>query len=189
MGLSAAPLSVRPTDGTNGADVLAAGADATANTTNQIVEAAFAYLFNGATWDRMRGDTTNGLDVDVTRSALPSGASTSAKQDTMITHLATIAAALTITDAYVTSIASADTAAHAFGSQVVVAPVTITIAKAMTGTLTIDDGDAGAVVMQWDTTDGKHYPSHTFHVANLSQLRYTFSVNAGTEIFYISSAT
>ena len=33
------------------------------------------------------GDTTNGLDVDVTRSALPSGASTSAKQDTIIGHL------------------------------------------------------------------------------------------------------
>jgi hypothetical protein len=25
------------------------------------------FLFNGTTWDRMRGDTTNGLDVDVTR--------------------------------------------------------------------------------------------------------------------------
>lgn len=25
------------------------------------------YLFNGSTWDRMRGDITNGLDVDVTR--------------------------------------------------------------------------------------------------------------------------
>ena len=33
------------------------------------------------------GDTTNGLDVDVTRSALPSGAATSAKQDTIIGHL------------------------------------------------------------------------------------------------------
>ena len=33
------------------------------------------------------GDNANGLDVDVTRSALPSGASTSAKQDTIISHL------------------------------------------------------------------------------------------------------
>lgn len=30
---------------------------------------AFNSLYNGTTWDRMRGDTTNGLDVDVTRLA------------------------------------------------------------------------------------------------------------------------
>lgn len=33
------------------------------------------------------GDAANGVDVDVTRSALPTGASTSTKQDTMIGHL------------------------------------------------------------------------------------------------------
>jgi hypothetical protein len=33
------------------------------------------------------GDATNGLDVDVTRSALPTGASTSANQTTIIGHL------------------------------------------------------------------------------------------------------
>lgn len=43
--------------------------------------------FNGTTWDRVRGDTTNGLDVDVTRSALPTGAATSANQSTEITSL------------------------------------------------------------------------------------------------------
>lgn len=33
------------------------------------------YVFNGTTWDRVRGDITNGLDVDVTRlPALPAGA-------------------------------------------------------------------------------------------------------------------
>jgi hypothetical protein len=36
------------------------------------------------------GDKTNGLDVDVTRSALPTGASTSAKQDTGNTSLSSI---------------------------------------------------------------------------------------------------
>lgn len=44
----------------------AALADATANPTTPLVGAAIA-LFNGTTWDRARGDTTNGLDVDVTR--------------------------------------------------------------------------------------------------------------------------
>lgn len=40
------------------------------------------------------GDATNGLDVDVTRSALPAGASTSAKQDTAQTALDAIAASV-----------------------------------------------------------------------------------------------
>jgi hypothetical protein len=44
------------------------------------------------------GDATNGLDVDVTRSALPSGASTSAKQDTANTALAAIQTAVEIID-------------------------------------------------------------------------------------------
>ena len=41
------------------------------------------------------GDAANGLDVDVTRSALPSGASTSAKQDTGNTSLSSIDTKLT----------------------------------------------------------------------------------------------
>ena len=41
-------------------------ADAAANPTTTSV-AALDHVFNGTTWDRARGDTTNGLDVDVTR--------------------------------------------------------------------------------------------------------------------------
>jgi len=52
----------------------AALADAAANPTTALV-GALAQLFNGTTWDRMRGDITNGLDVDVTRlPALVAGA-------------------------------------------------------------------------------------------------------------------
>jgi hypothetical protein len=51
----------------------AALADAAANPTTPLVGAA-ALLYNGTTWDRQRGDITNGLDVDVTRlPALPAG--------------------------------------------------------------------------------------------------------------------
>ncbi len=46
----------------------AALADAAANPTSPMVGAA-KLIFNGATWDRARGDITNGLDVDVTRVA------------------------------------------------------------------------------------------------------------------------
>lgn len=44
----------------------AALADAAANPTTAMVGAALLE-FNGTTWDRARGDTTNGIDVDVTR--------------------------------------------------------------------------------------------------------------------------
>jgi hypothetical protein len=44
----------------------AALADTTANPTTSVIEAMLA-CYNGTTWDRLRGDITNGLDVDVTR--------------------------------------------------------------------------------------------------------------------------
>lgn len=44
-------------------------------------------------------DATYGLSVDVTRSALPSGASTSAKQDTIISHIDNVEGLLTTIDA------------------------------------------------------------------------------------------
>lgn len=44
----------------------AALADATANPTTTTVGVA-SLVYNGTTWDRVRGDTTNGIDVDVTR--------------------------------------------------------------------------------------------------------------------------
>ena len=64
-------------DGTVTADTelpaAAALADGAANPTTPLIGAA-SLFYNGSTWDRMRGDTTNGLDVDVTRlPALPAG--------------------------------------------------------------------------------------------------------------------
>ena len=50
-----------------GLTILGAGADAVVNTNDPLWTGASAYFYNGTTWDRMRGDTTNGLDVDVTR--------------------------------------------------------------------------------------------------------------------------
>lgn len=44
----------------------AALGDANANPTTTAV-GSHLLLFNGSTWDRVRGDTTNGVDVDVTR--------------------------------------------------------------------------------------------------------------------------
>ena len=51
------------------------------------------------TFGDIGGDATNGLDVDVTRCALPTGASTSANQTTIIGHLDGVEGLLTTIDA------------------------------------------------------------------------------------------
>ena len=55
------------TDGTNDLAVDTVHGDGESNTENHLDIAAKAMLFNGTTWDRVRGDTTNGVDVDITR--------------------------------------------------------------------------------------------------------------------------
>jgi hypothetical protein len=57
----------------------AALADTTSNPTTA-PWAGMLMCFNGTTWDRVRGDTTNGIFANVKTSALPTGAATSAKQ-------------------------------------------------------------------------------------------------------------
>jgi hypothetical protein len=47
--------------------LVASSADAVSNTQSQVPTAARLQGYNGTTWDRLRSDTTNGLDVDVTR--------------------------------------------------------------------------------------------------------------------------
>lgn len=44
-----------------------AGSDGESNTKNRLITEAYLSGYNGTTWDRLRSDTTNGLDVDVTR--------------------------------------------------------------------------------------------------------------------------
>jgi hypothetical protein len=58
---------VQITDGTNDAVVDTVHGDAESNTENHLDVAAKLQGYNGTTWDRLRTDTTNGLDVDVTR--------------------------------------------------------------------------------------------------------------------------
>lgn len=55
------------------------------------------YLWNGASFDRSRGDTTNGKWVNVKTSVLPTGASTSALQTTGNTSLSSIDGKITTT--------------------------------------------------------------------------------------------
>lgn len=76
----------------NPSQLLLTQADGLADTANGLYASALNYLYNGATWDRIRGDIANGVDVDVTRSALPSGAATSANQTTLIGRFVAAAA-------------------------------------------------------------------------------------------------
>lgn len=54
-------------DGTNAIAIDTSPVDAEANAANALVTLARNSVFNGTTWDRVRGDVTNGMDVDVTR--------------------------------------------------------------------------------------------------------------------------
>lgn len=54
-------------DGTNAVSIDTSPGDSEANTVNCLHVEGRNYLYNGSTWDRIRGDITNGLDVDVTR--------------------------------------------------------------------------------------------------------------------------
>jgi hypothetical protein len=61
-------------DNTNDLVVDTTHNDAESNTENHLDVAAKLMGYNGTTWDRLRTDTTNGLDVDVTRlPSLPAG--------------------------------------------------------------------------------------------------------------------
>jgi hypothetical protein len=62
---AANPMPSELTDGTNAVAVIATHADDTANTTNAITAAAFGYVFDGATWDRLPGNSTDGLLVNM----------------------------------------------------------------------------------------------------------------------------
>ena len=67
------PVSISSTEGNN------VDADVVKSSGVQPTE-AYGMMFNGISWDRIRGSIASGLAVDVTRSDLPTGAATSAKQ-------------------------------------------------------------------------------------------------------------
>ena len=63
--VNSTPLQIG--DATNGVVVTTLNTDNQSAAVNQLVIQSRGHVFNGTGWDRMRGDTTNGLDVDVTR--------------------------------------------------------------------------------------------------------------------------
>lgn len=85
------------------------------------------------------GDATNGLDVDVTRSALPTGASTSANQTTIIGHIDGIEGLLTTIDSDTSNLS-------VVGGGTEAAAIRVTIANDSTGVLSVDDNGGSLTV-------------------------------------------
>lgn len=124
------------------------------------------YLFNGTTWDRVRGDATNGMlvnlgannDVTVSSSALPSGAATSAKQDTIIGHVDGIEGLLTTIDADTGALAAIDYATGAdvaslavVGGGAEATALRVTLANDSTGVIGVTD-NGGSITVDNDGT-------------------------------------
>lgn len=61
------PIPSKIGDGTNYLIVDTVHNDAESTTENHLDVASKIMIYNGSTWDRTRGDITNGIDVDVTR--------------------------------------------------------------------------------------------------------------------------
>lgn len=87
--LAGNPVRVGISDGTNAQDLLAAIALADGVNGNNTAATA-SWFWNGTTYDRARGDTTNGAWVNVKTSVLPTGAASAANQATEIASLASI---------------------------------------------------------------------------------------------------
>ncbi len=153
---------------------------ATAIARTQVVAAL--QMFNGATFDRVRGTTLNGLLVDVSR--LP--AAIQSALDTMVTRLTEIRDQQIVTSSITLAVPSADTALHAFASQAVKTPVTLSIRKG-TSPVTINDGSGTDSVLEWDDVNGHHTFMKTFYVSNLSQLSYQFSAHNGTQVIEVQA--
>lgn len=112
----------------------------------------------------INGDATNGLDVDVVRSALPSGASTSDNQTTIIGHLDGVEGLLTTIDADTSALAAAisgtevqvDIVSSALPSGAATAANQSTIIGHLDGVealLTTIDADTGGILTAVQTLD------------------------------------
>ena len=73
--------SVTIGDGSQNIAIDSAQSDAENNGVNSLHTSSRNYVFNGTTWDRGRGDITNGMDVDVTRVIPGVGATHLGKQE------------------------------------------------------------------------------------------------------------
>lgn len=148
-------VTLAPTDSA-GAASYPTPADTLSNSVTPLATGGYNYLFNGTTWDRLRGDITNGLDVDVTRSVLPTGAATDTLQTTGNASLSSID---TKTPALGQALAAASSPVVLTAAQV----TTLTPPAAITGFATLTEQQTQTTALQLidDTvaTDGAATPT------------------------------
>lgn len=102
--------------------ILATQADDVANTADGLQTTSFGYAFDGTTWDRMRGDSTNGLlvnlgsnnDVTVT-GTVDLGATDNAVLDSIDTATTSIAGAVSGSEVQVDVVAALPAGTNAIG--------------------------------------------------------------------------
>lgn len=99
-------LKTAITQNGNSAAIATAGADASSNTVNTLAVTGYSKVWNGATWDRMSGDTT-GINVKALVGALPTGANSIGKISDITTSVVPGTAA--------TNLGKAEDAAHTTG--------------------------------------------------------------------------
>ena len=124
--------------------------------------------------------TNNIGDVDVASSALPTGASTSAKQDTIIGHVDGIEALLTTIDADTSNLS-------VVGGGTEAAAIRVTLASDSTGVLSVDDNGStlsvddggGALTVDYATT-GSGTSTGALRVELPTNGTGTVGLNAGT---------
>lgn len=99
-------------DGAAKASIDTAGADNESNTSSRLNVRSHMSYYDGSTWDRVRGDSTDGLLVNLgaNNDVTVSGVSTAANQTTIIGHLDGVEGLLTTIDADTGSIATSSSA-------------------------------------------------------------------------------
>lgn len=157
-----------------------------------LVRAPLYFLNGGGTFDRARGDTTNGLDVDVTRvqgtvavSAaslpLPTGAATLAEQQTQTAHLSNIVTSVQLLD----DVVQTEDEAHVTGHKGI---MPLSVRKDAATALASTDGDyqplitnaAGRLYVETGTVNVNAVQSGTWEVSISEITVADFDTGAGT---------
>jgi len=140
---------------------------------NGYISPAPLYIFDGSVFNRARGDITYGLDVDVTRSALPIGASTEAKQDIGNANLSSI-----------------DNKLNSLGQKTMAGSVPVVIASdqsqvPVTGSMTFTEDTLSETIVDLNLADSSTEYSYTLPS---SCKEYEFQCEQNVDVRYSSAA-
>jgi hypothetical protein len=143
-------------DGTNPIVMLTDGADNVVNTNNQLITASMGYVFDGATWDRAKGDSTDGTLVNL-----------GANNDVTVAGVATevtSAAILVDTGQIQTAVEKIDDVVHVDDAAFTLGTHSGVMMMGFAGTQSVNANDAGAIAMEVDGAVHIHDGGNTITV-------------------------